>query len=1135
MEIVKVTARTGDVFTIERAQESTTAHEFIANDKVELLITAGIMEDLRDKSVRIDNVPTDLLTGLNADKLDGAHSSEFYLNTADLRIADPRVIDFGTAYREDIKLYTSYTEIDPYWANVVLLMPMNGDMSSSVFRDVSSNPKTITPHGNAQHSINQYKFGSSSAYFDESGDYLTFPSLTFDGDFTIEMWVYVTGTSNAAYVPLYDTRTGALFQNVAFGFNYISSVYRPDVVFSNGRLTGTTTSLSFNSWTHVAITRLGSTVSAFINGVKDATTYTYSGTVSPAGATCYIGAVVDPIYTQGYIDDLRITNGVARYTASFTPPDVPHTTIGWTDQLYDPYYLNTVLLLHCNGTAGSTVFTDSSFVPKTVTAYGNAALSSTQYKFGGVSAYFDGSEDYLETTDPILAENYTIECWLYPTERAPDANWGRYAYSQYDNRTDFGNRFGFGLPETGSYTNKLTWFHASGGGTLFSTNDIPLNAWTHVALTYDGSTRRMFLNGVLEASVATSGASLSNVTPRIGALYYSGILGFYKGYIDEFRVTKGVARYTAAFIPPTLPFADTRNLTIDNDLSKVGLLMHFNGTPGSTNFVDSSLTPKIVTSYGNAQHSINQYKFGGSSSYFNGSSGYLSVNASSDFTFGTGDFTVECWAYMSAYGSRITNRTYGAYSGTWSLGLNQYPSFTEVVYGEPGVVSTTAVSLNTWTHIAACRSSGTLRIYINGVLGGSAANSTNFSTSDFNLLIGRSSPSETIYFSGYLDELRITKGLARYTTAFTPPTKPFVDRNQIASIGSQADTIYQRSSKNFAWYKDGIHSDAALDPGFGGTAQMVLNEYGHLLIGTTADDSSGSLIQVNGNLAFIGSSRRIVGDFNNVTHANRTLFQSTSAGQTNVGVVPNSTNNAAITCFDNSTPENCSFAQMVMVNASDCRFISGAIGSGTYRPMTFYTNNAEVMRIGTDFKVGIGTTSAQSNLHVANVSTDSVRGFISEQTNNDIHGAQIRMLKSRGTQTTRTAVQSGDTIGNLSYTGYVDSTVASECAAIKAQAEGNFTASSSPTFLQFFTCPSGSLTAPERMRITGAGRLLIGTSIDDTINKLQVSGSIVQSPLASVTPANNGELVFEATSNTTITVKYKGSDGTVRSGTITLT
>ena len=156
---------------------------------------------------------------------------------------------------------------------------------------------------------------------------------------------------------------------------------------------------------------------------------------------------------------------------------------------------------------------------------------------------------------------------------------------------------------------------------------------------------------------------------------------------------------------------------------------------------------------------------------FNGSTQYLSLAANSVFAFGTGDFTLEAWVYLTVNaGSRLvtTRLSGGGASGTWSWSLSPTSmSFTEVVSGEPGPGATFASILNQWTHLAACRQSGTTRLFVNGTQVASAAQTTNFSNSSYPLYIA-TSPSEN-FIGGYVSNLRIVKGTAVYTGNFTPP------------------------------------------------------------------------------------------------------------------------------------------------------------------------------------------------------------------------------------------------------------------------------------------------------------------------------------------------------------------------------
>lgn len=206
--------------------------------------------------------------------------------------------------------------------------------------------------------------------------------------------------------------------------------------------------------------------------------------------------------------------------------------------------------------------------------------------------------------------------------------------------------------------------------------------------------------------------------------------------------------------------------------SNVSLLMHFDGT----SFVDSSLYSHPITLVGSASLITENPKFGARTGLFTG--GWLEVPNSTSFGFGTGDFTIEMWIYPtteSLVGGLINVGFYNEGillrhgTNADNLYINAYPNNYNIDWN-PEVNA----PIETWTHIALVRSGSAVTVYAGG-------NSVATGTSSADLLstqavvigVSRHQPGE--YYYGRIDELRITKGVARYTSAFTPPTGPFPD------------------------------------------------------------------------------------------------------------------------------------------------------------------------------------------------------------------------------------------------------------------------------------------------------------------------------------------------------------------------
>jgi hypothetical protein len=235
----------------------------------------------------------------------------------------------------------------------------------------------------------------------------------------------------------------------------------------------------------------------------------------------------------------------------------------------DPYlYTNTVLLLHGDGTNGSTNIVDSSKVagsPKTVTAAGNAQISTAQSKFGGASIAFDGTGDYLSV--PVSSDlelgtgNFTIELWFYiAANSTPNAVGSRFA--QLIGNVSNASFNGIELNISGNSTTTGIGFEFINtvGGTQYKvsyTGSVSQSTWHHVAVVRSGTTTLIYFNGTSVASGTLGNQTISLVNPIwIGGLNVGGYNHYLNGYIDDLRITKGVARYTTNFTPPTLAVPD---------------------------------------------------------------------------------------------------------------------------------------------------------------------------------------------------------------------------------------------------------------------------------------------------------------------------------------------------------------------------------------------------------------------------------------------------------------------------------------------------------------------------------------------------------------------------------------------------
>ena len=226
--------------------------------------------------------------------------------------------------------------------------------------------------------------------------------------------------------------------------------------------------------------------------------------------------------------------------------------------MLEQYFDNVVLLVHANGAHNGTTFTDSSSFARTITRI-NARTKTDDYKFGGASANFDGSNDYLQMADSddfyFADGDFTIEAWIKPTNNSTADTQGIFAQRS---SASSAHSFSFWVNNDGNLgfeanNNAYTCYAGSGVVTL--------DAWSHVCACRSGETLRLFVNGVIvkEQSITITLSNVTQVT-QIGRTSSSLTTTDYKGYIDDLRVTKGVGRYTANFDVPTEQYPDENNI-----------------------------------------------------------------------------------------------------------------------------------------------------------------------------------------------------------------------------------------------------------------------------------------------------------------------------------------------------------------------------------------------------------------------------------------------------------------------------------------------------------------------------------------------------------------------------------------------
>lgn len=653
-----------------------------------------------------------------------------------------------------------------YNQSVVLNTTATNAGTNNVFVDSSSNNATITRNGNTtQGSFSPYSPAGWSGYFDGNGDNLVMSyntALHLSGDFTIECWIYPTSSASGQIINFAGglNIAWASYQfkwngnSVNFSASSANSGY--DIGSETGP-TGKIGDVTLNQWHHVAVTRSGNVYRGFLNGVQG---YTQTLALTPynpnaRGLTIgsnyqtswgVVGNIAD-LFT-GRIFDVRIVKGTALYTANFTPPTDPLTAVSGTSllTLQDNRFIDRStnnFAITKNGDTRIEPF--SPFLPTVI---------YTPELHGG-SAYFDGTGDFLRLGNDVnsFSGDVTVECWVYPEAVGTGTRQWLFGSSV--------NGAGIHAVNIASASGTLeVWLGSYSSPARTSTIPVVAGAWNHIALVRAGGVISLYVNGVSAMATATMTQWGRGSVLALGEYAGEGVQ-FFRGFISDYQYITGAALYTANFTPPTAPTTPIAN------------------TYRQLNFTNSNIfdeTGKVVVeTKGSTKSSTTVTKYGDTSMYFDGTSDTVAHAYNTGIVqFGTGDFTVEMWIYLPvplASSGRVLGFTNASATTVGRLQQAQDQGIQWIDASNLGGFGTGAniqLSQNTWTHVAFSRSGTTLRYFKDGVQVASGTDTSSYNTRNFSV---GGQHDDNWRITAYISDLRITRGVARYTANFTPPTQ----------------------------------------------------------------------------------------------------------------------------------------------------------------------------------------------------------------------------------------------------------------------------------------------------------------------------------------------------------------------------
>ena len=652
-----------------------------------------------------------------------------------------------------------FSVVNSHYTSALITSVGADNAVNNTFIDSSSSSHTITANGDAtQTTFSPYRHGGYSTYFDGSGDGIDFTPTTPIGtsDFTLEAWVYPEsfGTTEAIFCTLPSGSATSMQLNVGTS-GTLELWYKGISAGDNVTISGVFT---LDTWHHIAMVGDGTAneIKIYKDGTQLGSTLSYNYNYS-ASSTYRVGRNRGGTsYFNGYLRDVRLVYSKV-YTSDFTAPDEPLTAI-----------TNTKLL-----TCHLPYITDSSSDGNTATISGNTSTKPfgpydySQYSSAANlgSLHFDGSGDYVTAPSNAVFDfgtgDYTIESWI----NIPDVTSTWQAFISRGYTTTGGWRL-----YKNSGNSDLRFYYTGTSYISATSTGLVDNTWHHIAVVRSSGTITIYVDGVSKGS-GSDGSTSNNpgsYAIEIGSGVHSSTFPI-TGYMSDVRIVKGTAVYTADFTPPTTPLT-----------AITGTSLLLKGT--NAGIIDKSQSAQALTLNGNVKSSTTAYKYLTSSMAFDGTGDYIDIPVEDQFGFGTGDFTVEFWFnYTGSMGTRPMQLGTGVngsshYCG-WALRIESSNSlqFERYSGGHTNYTfGTFSSSAGSWHHLAITRAGTTLRGFIDGTqIGSDLTSSLSFDAHNTTdpLRIGWGNDGRgNFYWNGYMSDVRITKGLARYTAAFTPPT-----------------------------------------------------------------------------------------------------------------------------------------------------------------------------------------------------------------------------------------------------------------------------------------------------------------------------------------------------------------------------